>query len=66
MAKEAKKSYAKMMEEVDKILGELRSGEVDVDSLVSKVHSAKEMLDAMQKRLSDTQKEIEKLDLKPS
>jgi KaiC/GvpD/RAD55 family RecA-like ATPase len=44
MAKEAKKSYAKMMEEVDKILGELRSGEVDVDSLVSKVHSAKEML----------------------
>ncbi len=57
------KSYAEMLGEVDKILGELRTGEVDVDLLVGKVNNAKEMLDAMQKRLADTQKEIEKLDI---
>jgi exodeoxyribonuclease VII small subunit len=57
------KSYKEMMTEVDKILSELKTGEVDVDLLVGKVHNAKEMLDAMQKRLSETQKEIEKLDL---
>jgi len=60
---ETKQSYAEMMTQVDKILGELRTGEVDVDQLVGKVHKAKEMLEAMQTRLGETQKEIEKLDL---
>ena len=54
-------SYTEAMAEIEKILAELRSENIDVDTLTQKVTRASSLIELCKKRLHDTEKEVKKL-----
>jgi exodeoxyribonuclease VII small subunit len=53
--------YAAAFEELQKILSDMESGEVDVDDLSVKVKRAAELIEFCRKRLKDTEVEVKKV-----
>jgi len=53
--------FNKAIEELEKILAQIESGELDVDELSGKVKRASELLRLCQGKLRDTEKEIDKI-----
>ncbi|SVB56188.1 uncharacterized protein METZ01_LOCUS209042 [marine metagenome] len=49
------------MEELQEILADLESDQVDIDELAKKVERANELLQQCQKRLTSTQMQVEKI-----
>ncbi|MCF8223460.1 MAG: exodeoxyribonuclease VII small subunit [Bacteroidales bacterium] len=56
---ENKPTFNKAVEELENILEEIESGEMDVDELAGKVKRASELLKLCQSKLRDTEKEID-------
>jgi len=54
-------SYSLALEELQEILTELESDQVDIDELAKKVERANELLQQCQKRLTSTQMQVEKI-----
>ena len=54
-------SYAQAYDELQKILGALDQGEVDVDDLSEKVKRAAELIDFCQKRLRETELQVKRV-----
>ena len=54
-------SYTKAFKELQKIVDELESEEVEIDALVSRLQRAGELLQICKSRLSATEAETEKL-----
>ena len=68
MTKETKKAdeddemnYSLALKELQEILTELESDQVDIDELAKKVERANELLQECQKRLTSTQMQVEKI-----
>jgi len=53
--------YADALEELERILDELESDDVDVDELSAKVRRAAALLEACRKRISDAKMRIEEV-----
>ena len=53
--------YADALEELERILEELESDDVDVDELSAKVRRAAALLEACRKRISDAKMRIEEV-----
>lgn len=60
MSKESQ-TYQNMLEEVEKLLGELGSQNVDLDAMVKKVERGYDLISSMRDRLDDVKGKIEKL-----
>ncbi len=58
---EKKPSFNKAVEELENILDQIESGELDVDELSGKVKRASELLRLCQSKLRDTEEEIDKI-----
>ncbi|MDZ7738585.1 MAG: exodeoxyribonuclease VII small subunit [Bacteroidales bacterium] len=58
---ENKPSFNKAVEELEQILEQIESGELDVDELSGKVKRASELLRLCQSKLRDTEEEIDKI-----
>lgn len=63
-------SYSESVKEIEEILHQLESGELDVDILAEKVKRATELINQCKKRLSSTEEQVNKIleeneDLKP-
>lgn len=56
-----KPTFNKAVEELENILEEIESGEMDVDELTGKVKRASELLKLCQSKLRDTEKEIDSI-----
>lgn len=56
---ENKPTFNQAVEELENILEEIESGEMDVDELAGKVKRASELLKLCQSKLRDTEKEID-------
>ena len=54
-------SYALALEELQEIINDLESDQVDIDELARKVERANELLQLCQKRLTSTQMQVEKI-----
>jgi len=54
-------SYSLALEELQEILADLESDQVDIDELAKKVERANELLQQCQKRLTSTQMQVEKI-----
>ncbi len=54
-------SYSLALKELQEILNELESDQVDIDELAKKVERANELLQQCQKRLTSTQMQVEKI-----
>ena len=54
-------SYSLALEELQEILAELESDQVDIDELAKKVERANELLQQCQKQLTSTQMQVEKI-----
>ena len=54
-------SYSLALEELQEILAELESDQVDIDELAKKVERANDLLQQCQKRLTSTQMQVEKI-----
>ncbi|MDG2353160.1 MAG: exodeoxyribonuclease VII small subunit [Acidimicrobiales bacterium] len=54
-------SYSLALEELQEILAELESDQIDIDELAKKVERANELLQQCQKRLTSTQMQVEKI-----
>ena len=54
-------SYSLALEELQEILNDLESDQVDIDELAKKVERANELLQQCQKRLSSTLMQVEKI-----
>ncbi len=54
-------SYSLALEELQEILTELESDQIDIDELAKKVERANELLQQCQKRLTSTQMQVEKI-----
>ncbi|MAT62795.1 MAG: exodeoxyribonuclease VII small subunit [Acidimicrobiaceae bacterium] len=68
MTKETKKAdegdemnYSLALKELQEILTELESDQVDIDELAKKVERANELLQECQKRLTSTQMQVEEI-----
>lgn len=59
--KNEKISYTEAMTEIEKILAELRSENIDVDTLAQKVARASELIALCKQRLHSTEQEVKKL-----
>jgi len=57
----AKFSYDKSYDELQVIIESISDGEVGIDQLQDKVKRARQLLEACQKKLRATEKEIEKM-----
>ena len=57
--------YKKYFEELQIIIEELESGDVDIDELASKIKRAQKLIENCEKILADTQKNIEKILVEP-
>jgi exodeoxyribonuclease VII small subunit len=55
-----KLTYTSAITELEKIVGEIESGEIDVDVLTVKVKRASELIKFCKDSLRNTQKEVEK------
>ncbi|HDZ40868.1 MAG TPA: exodeoxyribonuclease VII small subunit [Bacteroidetes bacterium] len=58
---EEKPTFNKAVAELEKILEQIESGELDVDDLSGKVKRASELLRLCQAKLRDTEEEIDKI-----
>ncbi len=58
---ENKPTFNKAVEELEQILEQIESGELDVDELSGKVKRASELLRLCQSKLRDTEEEIDKI-----
>jgi len=58
---EEKPTFNKAVAELEKILEQIESGELDVDNLSGKVKRASELLRLCQAKLRDTEEEIDKI-----
>lgn len=58
---ENKPTFNKAVEELEQILEQIESGELDVDELSGKVKRASELLRLCQSKLRDTEGEIDKI-----
>jgi len=58
---DTKPSFNKAVEELENILEQIESGELDVDELSGKVKKASELLRLCQAKLRDTEEEIDKI-----
>ena len=58
---EKKPTFNKAVEELEKILDQIESGNLDVDELTGKVKRASELLRLCQSKLRDTEEEIDKI-----
>ncbi len=56
-----KLTYSSAITELDEIVTEIESGEVDVDVLTAKVKRASELIKFCKDNLRDTQKEVNKV-----
>jgi len=54
-------SYSLALEELQEILNDLESDQVDIDELAKKVERANELLQQCQKQLTSTQMQVEKI-----
>lgn len=54
-------SYSLALEELQEILTELESDQIDIDELAKKVERANDLLQQCQKRLTSTQMQVEKI-----
>jgi exodeoxyribonuclease VII small subunit len=54
-------SYSLALEELQEILNDLESDQVDIDELTKKVERANTLLQQCQKRLTSTQIQVEKI-----
>jgi len=54
-------SYKEAIEEIEKILQQVESGEMDVDQLTDKVKRVSVLLEICNKKLKTTEKEVEKI-----
>jgi exodeoxyribonuclease VII small subunit len=54
-------NYSLALEELQEILNDLESDQVDIDELAKKVERANELLQQCQKRLTSTQMQVEKI-----
>jgi exodeoxyribonuclease VII small subunit len=55
-----KLTYASAMTELEKIVQDIESGEIDIDVLSEKVRRASELITFCKDRLRNTQKEVDK------
>jgi exodeoxyribonuclease VII small subunit len=58
---EKKPTFNEALEELELILKEIESGEMDVDDLTSKVKRAALLLDICNKKLKKTEEELDKI-----
>lgn len=58
---ENKPTFNRAVEELEQILEQIESGELDVDELSGKVKRASELLRLCQSKLRDTEEEIDKI-----
>ena len=63
MTKEKKESitYNQMLKKVEKIVSDIDSPDVDLDSMVQKLEQGYELVNAMRTRLDQTKEKVEKL-----
>ena len=54
-------SYSLALGELQEILNDLESDQIDIDELAKKVERANELLQQCQKRLTSTQMQVEKI-----
>ena len=54
-------SYKEAIEEIESILQQVESGELDVDQLTDKVKRVSALLEICTKKLKTTEKEVEKI-----
>ena len=54
-------TYSLALEELQEIINDLESDQVDIDELARKVERANELLQLCQKRLTSTQMQVEKI-----
>jgi len=60
MAKQEEQTYAKALAEVEKILAQLESNELDVDSMVAAVKRATDRLQFCREKLHAVDEEVQK------
>ena len=61
MAENQQITYVEAMAEIEKILAELRSENIDVDTLATKVARASSLIELCKQRLRTTEAEVKKL-----
>lgn len=61
MAENQQITYVEAMAEIEKILAELRSENIDVDTLAAKVARASSLIELCKQRLRTTEAEVKKL-----
>ena len=61
MAEHQQITYVEAMAEIEKILAELRSENIDVDTLAAKVARASSLIELCKQRLRTTEAEVKKL-----
>ena len=61
MTEESPKSYQSMLEEVETIVTEMSSPDLDLDNMVTTVEKGYQLIEAMKERLSHTKMRIEEL-----
>ena len=54
-------TYSLALEELQEIINDLESDQIDIDELAKKVERANELLQQSQKRLTSTQMQVEKI-----
>ena len=54
-------TYSPALEELQEIINDLESDQIDIDELAKKVERANELLQQCQKRLTSTQMQVEKI-----
>lgn len=54
-------TYSLALEELQEIINDLESDQIDIDELAKKVERANELLQQCQKRLTSTQMQVEKI-----
>ena len=56
-------SYKDLMSEVETLISEVSTGDVELDAMVSKVERGYELIGTMRQRLQETKHKVEKLRL---
>ena len=59
--KEQKLSFNQAVAELESILKHIESGDIDLDDLTGKVKRASELIDLCNKKLKNTEEELEKI-----
>jgi len=54
-------TYSKAIEEIEEILSEIENDEIDIDAMSKKVSRVSELLNFCKSKLTDTEKEVERI-----